>query len=218
MKGKIIKLKNINIVIHKYWKTFTYRLNKKEQNKLSEKVIFQYDSTTTLYDLFKYLNTVYEDIILNFEDINLNKINYKRIIRRRYRIFYKNKYIYTYDLSSTIESLIRLYKLDKIEIFFSFFTEIGGRLLELKGMQFYMYSKEQGKHKLPHIHVKYQNQEVVISLEGKILAGKIKEKMQKMAIDAILSDKESFLLKWNNMTDGEKFCFKKTELIRIDGY
>ena len=81
-----------------------------------------------------------------------------------------------------------------------------------------MYSKEQGKHKLPHIHVKYQNQEVVISLEGKILAGKIKEKMQKMAIDAILSDKESFLLKWNNMTDGEKFRFRKTELIRFDGY
>lgn len=211
-------MKKIDIVIHKYWKTFTYRLNKKEQNKLSEKVTFQYDSTTTLYDLFKYLNTVYEDIILNFENINLNKINYKKTIRRRYRIFYKNNYIYVYDLSSTLESLIRLYKLDKIEIFFSFFTEIGGRLLELKGMQFYMYSKEQGKHKLPHIHVKYQNQEVVISLEGKILAGKIKEKMQKMAIDAILSDKESFLLKWNNMTDGEKFRFRKTELIRFDGY
>ena len=211
-------MKKIDIVIHKYWKTFIYRLNKREQDKLSEKVIFQYDSTTTLYDLFKYLNIVYEEIILNFENINLNKINYKKIIRKRYRIFNKNKYIYVYDLSSTLESLIQLYKLDKIEIFFSFFTEIGGRLLELKGMQFYMYSKEQGKHKLPHIHVKYQNQEVVISLEGKILAGKIKEKMQKMAIDAILSDKESFLLKWNNMTDGEKFCFKKTELIRFDGY
>ena len=94
--------------------------------------------------------------------------------------------------------------------------EIGGRLLELNGMEFYMYSREKGKHKLPHIHVKYQGDEVVISLDGKILEGKIKSKVQSLAQEIIKSDKESFLIKWNNLTDGEKFRFINKELIRVD--
>ena len=211
-------MKEIEIRVHNIWKKFISRLSEEEQKKLNRKVIFQYDSKTTLFDLFKYLNSEYEDIIINFEKSDIRKIHYKRTIRSRYRICHGNKYIYVYDLKSKISSLIQLFKLDKIEIFFSFFSEIGGKILELKGMQFYMHSKEQGKHNLPHIHVKYQNQEVVISLNGNVLAGKIKGKMQRMAINVILNDKESLLLKWNNMTDGEKFYFRKTELIRIEGY
>ena len=212
-------MKKIDIVIHKYWKSFLYRLSKKERIILSRKVEFYYDEDTTFEELFIYLNDVYRDIIINFEsDKNPKIINYKRQIRRRYRLFYKNNYIYVYDLNSKISSFAELYKLDELILFFSFFTEIGGRLIELNGLQFYMHSKEQTNHNLPHVHVTYKNQEVVIALNGKILAGQIKSKKQKEAVEVILGDKESFLLKWNNMTDGEKFYFRKTELIRIDGF
>lgn len=209
-------MKEINVVVHKCWKGYIYRLNGNEKKQLSRKIIFEYDAKTTLLDLFKYLNLVYRDIILNFEELDIKKINYKRMIKARYRILHNNKNIYVYDLNSKVSSLIQLFGLDKIEIFYTFFGEFGGRILEAKGMQFYMHSKEQGKHNLPHIHVKYQNQEVVISLDGKILAGRIKENKQKLAKEIIVSDNESLLLKWNNITDGEKFFFKKSELIRFD--
>lgn len=208
-------MKEIQIKIDNSWKNFKYNLDKNQQKKMFEKITFKYDYNTTLYDLFMHLNIIYKDIILKFENNNENKLNYKRIIRERYRIVNKKSLIYIYDLDSKVSTLINIFKLDQITIFFTFFGELGGRLLELNGMQFYMHSKEKGKHNIPHMHVKYQGEEVVISLDGKILAGKIKDKKQKLAADIISRDRESLLLKWNSITDGEKFCFNKSELIRI---
>lgn len=208
-------MKEIQIKINNSWKNFKHNLDKNQQKKLFEKITFKYDYNTTVYDLFMHLNIIYKDIILKFENNNENKLNYKRIIRERYRIVNKKSLIYIYDLDSKVSTLINIFKLDQITIFFTFFGELGGRLLELNGMQFYMHSKEKGKHNIPHMHVKYQGEEVVISLDGKILAGKIKDKKQKLAADIISGDRESLLLKWNSITDGEKFCFNKSELIRI---
>ena len=209
-------MKQIKVKVNEYWKNFTYKLNSKQQDILSSNIFFEYDSKTTLFDFFKYLNSVFFDIIINFEQLDYKEMNYKRKIRSRYRILNRKKFLYIYDLNSKFETVVKLFHFNEIEVFFSFFMEIGGRLLELNGMEFYMHSREKGKHKLPHIHVKYQGDEVVISLDGKILEGKIKSKVQSLAQEIIKSDKESFLIKWNNLTDGEKFRFINKELIRLD--
>ncbi len=209
-------MQHIEIKVNNYWKNFAYSLSICEQNILKKKVIFEYSNETTLFDFFKYLNSIYCDIIVKLEQTNSEKINYKRNIRSRYRIIYNKKFLYIYDLNVKFELLIKLFDLSEVEIFFSFFMELGGRLLELNGMEFYMHSNESGRHHLPHIHVRYQGQEVVICLDGKILEGRIKNKYQKLAQEIIIGDKESFLIKWNSLTNGENFRFIKKELIRVD--
>lgn len=208
-------MKQIEIIINDVWKKYNYRLNDKERILLAKKYLFLYDNETTLYDLFKYLNELYSPIICNFEQINVKHINYVRLIKRRYRFLINKNYIYMYDLNTKISTLIDTFKLNNIEVFFMFFAELGGKILDLKGMKFYIHSKESGKHNIPHIHVKYQDNEVSISLNGEVLAGKIDTKKQNIAIETIVKDKESLLLKWNEITDGEKFYFKHNELVRL---
>lgn len=205
----------IDIIINDAWKRYNYRLDDNERELLNKKITFTYDKETTLYDLFKYINELYEQLICDFEKINVKKINYVREIKSRYRLLINQKYIYIYDLNVKVRTLINSFNLNYIEVFFVFFAELGGKILELKGMKFYIHSKEAGKHNIPHIHVSYQNSEVSISLNGEILAGKIDSKKQKIAIQTIVEDKESLLLKWNEITDGEKFYFKHNELVRL---
>ena len=53
-----------------------------------------------------------------------------------------------------------------------------------------MNTRENGKHNLPHIHVKYNDEEVIIGiLNGEILAGKIKKKKQNKKIKKIKKNK-----------------------------
>lgn len=42
------------------------------------------------------------------------------------------------------------------------------------GIIIYMYREKNGKHNLPHIHAKYNDEEVVITFDGTILEGKMK--------------------------------------------
>jgi hypothetical protein len=42
-----------------------------------------------------------------------------------------------------------------------------------------MYSEKNGQHSIPHIHAEYQGEEMVMSLDGVLLSGKIPPKKQK---------------------------------------
>ena len=55
----------------------------------------------------------------------------------------------------------------------------------------------------------------MISLDGSVLHGDLPTKKLKIAKQIIEENKYSFLLKWNDMTDGEKFEFNNYELVRI---
>lgn len=71
-----------------------------------------------------------------------------------------------------------------------------------------MNTRENGKHNLPHIHVKYNDEEVIIGiLNGEILAGKIQKKKQNEAVERIKKIKL-----WNTRTDGQKFDINPNDL------
>lgn len=76
-----------------------------------------------------------------------------------------------------------------------------------------MNTRENGKHNLPHIHVKYNDEEVIIGiLNGEILAGKIQKKKQNEAVERIKNNKNHLLFLWNTRTDGQKFDINPNDL------
>jgi hypothetical protein len=61
------------------------------------------------------------------------------------------------------------------------------------------------RHKLPHIHVKYQEQEVVLSIpEGEIIEGKLRNDKLRLVLAWIEIHKDELLADWELATKGEK--------------
>ncbi len=196
------------------WKSFPFYINNNQINSLLKGFTFAYDDNTTIYELLKYTNKKYRSIVSNLNK-SLKDLDKEDIVKNNYRLCFNNSYVYLYDLNTRIIDILSYFNSDEIIFIYTFFLEIGGRLDTIDGLDFYMHSKENGKHHLPHMHVRYNNQEVVISLTGEILDGSINSKKQKRAIEIIKDDRESFLLKWNTMTDGDKFVFNNFELVRF---
>lgn len=68
-------------------------------------------------------------------------------------------------------------------------------------MMFFINNK---KHKKPHIHVKYQEQEAVISIpEGEILEGEIKSTKLKLVQAWIEIHKEDLMADWELAVNGQ---------------
>ena len=57
------------------------------------------------------------------------------------------------------------------------------RISEFFGLVVYMYWFDTQKHKLPHIHVRYQGAEAVFSLDGRLLEGTIGIRAEKLVQD-----------------------------------
>ena len=72
------------------------------------------------------------------------------------------------------------------------------------GISYRMYSKEQGKHNIPHIHIEYDGyKEASISiLNGTVLSGKAPKKVLKIVQKRIIDNQEYLLSCWNKLTDG----------------
>lgn len=67
-----------------------------------------------------------------------------------------------------------------------------------------MYFFDNRRHKLPHIHVKYQNDEVVLSIpEGEVLEGKFKPNKLKLVQAWIEIHKEELMADWELASQGE---------------
>jgi desulfoferrodoxin (superoxide reductase-like protein) len=72
------------------------------------------------------------------------------------------------------------------------------------GIIIYLYYDDNKRHHLPHIHVKYQDEEVVLSLpEGEILHGKIKANKMKLVQAWIEIHSEELLANWELATTGQ---------------
>ena len=68
-----------------------------------------------------------------------------------------------------------------------------------------MYYMDNKRHKLPHIHVKYQEQEVVLSIpEGEIIEGKLRNDKLRLVLAWIEIHKDELLADWELATKGEK--------------
>jgi hypothetical protein len=73
-----------------------------------------------------------------------------------------------------------------------------------------MYFFDIKKHKLPHIHVKYQEQEAIFSIpEGELIEGKLKSNKLKLVQAWIEIHREELIADWELAVNGQ-------ELFRID--
>jgi len=72
------------------------------------------------------------------------------------------------------------------------------------GLIVYMYFMDNRQHKLPHIHVKYQDEEVVVSIpEGDILEGSIPNPKMKLLLAWIELHKDELMADWKLAVSGE---------------
>ena len=68
-----------------------------------------------------------------------------------------------------------------------------------------MYFFDNKKHKLPHIHVKYQDQEAIFSIpEGEHIDGELKSNKSKLVRAWIEIHKDELLADWKLAVTGEK--------------
>ena len=67
-----------------------------------------------------------------------------------------------------------------------------------------MYYFDQRRHHLPHIHVKYQEQEVVLSIpEGDVLEGELKRNKMKLVQAWIEIHQDELMADWELASSGE---------------
>ncbi len=72
------------------------------------------------------------------------------------------------------------------------------------GIIIYMYFMDNKQHKLPHIHVKYQEHEVIVEIpDGKVLEGNIPSRKMKLLQAWIEIHKDELMADWELAVSGE---------------
>ena len=80
------------------------------------------------------------------------------------------------------------------------------------GILIYMYVELGGNHNEPHIHVKYNEYEMSITLDGKILDGKLPKKQKKLVDAWIELHQDELKASWHALNnDGEIIKIKGLE-------
>ena len=73
------------------------------------------------------------------------------------------------------------------------------------GIIVYMYFMDNKQHKLPHIHVKYQDDEVVVAIpEGEVLEGSIPVSKMKLLQALIELHKDELVADWDLAVSGQQ--------------
>ena len=73
------------------------------------------------------------------------------------------------------------------------------------GLIIYMYFIDNKQHHVPHIHVKYQNDEVVVSIpEGEVLEGEIPKNKMKLLQAWIELHKDELVADWELAISGQQ--------------
>lgn len=77
-------------------------------------------------------------------------------------------------------------------------TEIRERLEIVRGIKFEVRSREQN-HSIPHIHASYDKYEISIAIpDGRVLAGNLPTKQQRLAVDWVKAHADELLGKWSS--------------------
>jgi hypothetical protein len=73
------------------------------------------------------------------------------------------------------------------------------------GLVVYLFFEDNKRHHLPHIHVKYQDENAVFSIpEGKLLEGSLKPNKTKLLQAWIVIHAEELMADWDLAISGEK--------------
>ena len=68
-----------------------------------------------------------------------------------------------------------------------------------------MYKENGGRHNMPHIHVEYSGEEVVVALDGTVIEGSIPKAKMKL-LDAWMEiHREDLEVNWKLLSNGEQF-------------
>ncbi|MGM9935931.1 MAG: DUF4160 domain-containing protein [Candidatus Ornithomonoglobus sp.] len=68
-----------------------------------------------------------------------------------------------------------------------------------------MYHEKGGKHNMPHIHAEYQDDEVVMDLEGNIIEGTLPKAKLNLLVAWIQIHKEDLEANWKLLSDGDGY-------------
>jgi len=73
------------------------------------------------------------------------------------------------------------------------------------GIVVYLYYMDNNQHHLPHIHAKYQNDEVIVSIsDGNILEGNLPPNKLKLLLAWMEIHNEDLIADWNLAVEGQK--------------
>ena len=68
-----------------------------------------------------------------------------------------------------------------------------------------MYREVGSKHHIPHIHAEYQDNEVVVSLNGEVLEGNIPKNKLKLLLAWIEIHQEELKANWKLLSEGKEY-------------
>ena len=68
-----------------------------------------------------------------------------------------------------------------------------------------MYRENGGRHNMPHIHAEYAGEEVVVTLDGEVIEGKIPKNKMKLLEAWIEIHREDLEANWKLLSNGEQF-------------
>ena len=68
-----------------------------------------------------------------------------------------------------------------------------------------MYKERGGKHNMPHIHVEYSGEELVIALDGTVLEGSIPKNKMKLLEAWMEIHREDLEANWSLLSNGDQF-------------
>lgn len=68
-----------------------------------------------------------------------------------------------------------------------------------------MYNEKGGKHSKPHLHAEYQDNEVVVALDGEVLEGAIPKNKMKLLEAWMEIHREDLDANWKLLSEGERF-------------
>ena len=73
------------------------------------------------------------------------------------------------------------------------------------GIIVFMYNEKGGKHSLPHIHAEYQDNEIVVDLEGNVLDGSFPKGKLKLLLAWIEIHKDDLFANWKLLSEGKEY-------------
>ena len=68
-----------------------------------------------------------------------------------------------------------------------------------------MYRENSGRHNMPHIHAEYSGEEVVVTLDGEVIEGRIPKNKMKLLEAWIEIHREDLEANWKLLSNGEQF-------------
>lgn len=73
------------------------------------------------------------------------------------------------------------------------------------GIIVYMYCERGGRHNKPHIHAEYQDDEVVVALDGEVLEGGIPKGKMKLLEAWMEIHKDELAANWKLLSNGQEY-------------